>query len=1641
MLTRLKRKFDKISIVILITIAILGYSKELHSQIQTLDPQKTVNIPTGKMGFSLPLGTVQGVNGNDFPIQLNYSAGISLHQEASEVGLGFSCGIGGISRKVVYVPDDLTGDHFTVQEKGSCYLTGWRKWVEPIAYVVSSFLTVLTCGEAAPLLIFMNALFSMYPEMARTPTVESYRGGGEHTPVYNYVQGEVKGFFKGGETTDLPDMYIINTPYISGTMLWKKTMSDGKEMFELDKNGSAYIICYDKIDNIFTVTLPNGTKLIFDRRTQYPEETQTRGRKSEDGNQCYFSNGRINEESVTAQWHLTKVLYSDYLDGSSPVDDNPLNSQVNNKGSWVCFEYDSITGYDLYPENSHVSHIVPEKLDMVFQASENLSVFHNIGHRAWASGYPPAPPMVFRWNNEWSYIRLLTLKKVVTPNQTADYNFTYDRRDAKWFESYPAVVQIDRGVLSNITIKNKDGKEKQKILFTTSYRLRAKDGNDGSLTLEKLTLSDTNGNTLPPIQFDYVENNPPRDFSHYVGDGDNNAGYCIEEKDLWGYYNPTKNSYQKNDFNTEGNITQANNANAWSLKSIAFPEGYKISWEYEPSRYETANAVPVKMESDNAVAKYGDGIRVKKVTLKNDVGNSKTWSYFYTDENGVFTENAYNSSGYASIEPFAYNLVSYKENGVYFSSDTRPAKARGGLYSPAVVGYGKVQIVEGYNEANPEVIPYGFTVYNFTTPHDYPNFGDYGQQGMDPIRGMVKNVAVYNKNKLIVSQKATFYDVKISRYDNRRIRGEEGWGLFFTVVPTEEHEKINSVEKVRKYSYSSTIGDASDAIEANNVDRYITYEHRGLPLGLDPKEWYIPFYTFYTTDQLGLKGTNGALDIIIVCEKVHVTPYGGPYTDYGIMILQDIGELSETFSAPAQQSNYYRIMRLEYGSGKPSVKVADIDGDGKLDIYMKSVSPVASAEAKLSNVYIDDNGELKSNIGTYGAPTEFDNTLPYIPFRISNEKGMICIRDNKIIIDRDGRPNRTSIHFDNKVTTEEIIPAFTQSTYGEMLSKNILHPICQTTTWCKDEKVAASPYVVAAAATTWSQELGTSAWAANKTYTWKANIGSDGLPDATFENFDHTINATNQNWKQTSTVNKYSKYSQLRESSKQSSNGDIINSTVVYGTNKHLPIASVSNSTVNESVVFTCDYDMNEDEYFDKENGWGNGAGNDIGLPNAESIVCEEAKHFGNKGVKVTNAFGPTRAFKLEKGRDYIFSAWIKKVSGNVPLENGMVIGIDYRKRKSAEGVWPYELYLSTESPTIACNSILKKVQYGDWYYIELPVNAKTDIPDDKWNEGYQYGAAWVGVPNGAGQNQNATVYIDDIRFYPKDAHVTTTYYDETLGLPILSVDANNKPGLKVTYDGFGRAVQWDKYVKGSDGNYTLKTVKTQKYHLHGELLDDQGISLLYPDNAETFYAGNTIKIRWNSRAAGNVNIQYRKENEQTYSSIANVESVSGINEYNWIIPYNFTVKGFIKVAATNNCTNNCGDESNVAFTVENKKPTIPSNPVASRNGTNITLSWQGGTSNTDANVEYAVSIVENLYTCRVTIGTGQTVCDWNFMQPGYPKNVYTTSVSTSVGQNIFELPINNFNGTFDDQHRYDWFITAKTPFGITSSIKMGTIN
>ena len=223
-------------------------------------------------------------------------------------------------------------------------------------------------------------------------------------------------------------------------------------------------------------------------------------------------------------------------------------------------------------------------------------------------------------------------------------------------------------------------------------------------------------------------------------------------------------------------------------------------------------------------------------------------------------------------------------------------------------------------------------------------------------------------------------------------------------------------------------------------------------------------------------------------------------------------------------------------------------------------------------------------------------------------------------------------------------------------------------------------------------------------------------------------------------------------------------------------VGSIDNGRYEECAVFTCDYDddlllyskdeqgniiRNEDGYFDKQNGWEKGLGN---TSNAGYIVRldMQVKHFGNSTVYVEKAYGPTKNCKISAGKDYLFSAWVKVIQDTLKLVAEYRTGDAYGNLSSPS-------YFATKK--IAPDST-------KWQYVELKVPAK-NLTSDNW-----YIRMWVG-------NDTRTVkaYVDDIRFSPVEAILSTFYYDQNLGLPVAVVDANNKAAY-IKYDVFGRLVE-----------------------------------------------------------------------------------------------------------------------------------------------------------------------------------------------------------------------------------------------------------
>ncbi|MBN2613778.1 MAG: hypothetical protein JXB00_19630, partial [Bacteroidales bacterium] len=75
-------------------------------QFEPVDATDMVNLVTGDVSYVLPLLSIPSPEG-DFPIAINYHAGIAMDQEASWVGLGWNLNVGAINRTVLGTPDDM----------------------------------------------------------------------------------------------------------------------------------------------------------------------------------------------------------------------------------------------------------------------------------------------------------------------------------------------------------------------------------------------------------------------------------------------------------------------------------------------------------------------------------------------------------------------------------------------------------------------------------------------------------------------------------------------------------------------------------------------------------------------------------------------------------------------------------------------------------------------------------------------------------------------------------------------------------------------------------------------------------------------------------------------------------------------------------------------------------------------------------------------------------------------------------------------------------------------------------------------------------------------------------------------------------------------------------------------------------------------------------------------------------------------------------------------------------------------------------------------------------------------------------------------------------------------------------------------
>jgi hypothetical protein len=499
---------------------------------------------------------------------------------------------------------------------------------------------------------------------------------------------------------------------------------------------------------------------------------------------------------------------------------------------------------------------------------------------------------------------------------------------------------------------------------------------------------------------------------------------------------------------------------------------------------------------------------------------------------------------------------------------------------------------------------------------------------------------------------------------------------------------------------------------------------------------------------------------------------------------------------------------------------------------------------------------------------------------------------------------------DGKWKITDITPAYHTTENSTMYTKNMLTQEYQNTTYEYRGNINQPVGAILASATpvqsvvqAWGSSASVHNWVANyynagKVYnpadnTWLTPTNAfpaqyyktdtwNWRADANTANKSVVFSTGNNQWVKSLKVKKYDRFGQLLEA--ENAVGAV--TTVIRGNGNEFVTGEIANADFKVSSVLTGDYDEGG-SYLDRDDAWERGQEKASGCTAPGSaLVCidSSARHFGESGIIVRNAYGPSRNFKLQPNTDYILSCWMKVASGNVNLVKNTVIGVDYRRHNGTE-VWPLNLYSASMVSTIGCSGVLNvKDGRNGWKYLELSVPATEDINSDKWSSGYQYARVWIGAPNGNGRGGDATVYIDDIRFYPNNAVVKTYYHNKALSKPIAFVDENNNAKY-YNFEPMGRLVT----TKNNAGD----TLKQFAY-------STGNIKVYSPEVNAVWPVTDTVTIKWGYWRTG-VNLRFYLSNDGGATWPADTEYIAthlqlnaGSDSIRWNIP------------ATINCGNNC---------------------------------------------------------------------------------------------------------------------------------------
>jgi len=214
----------------------------------------------------------------------------------------------------------------------------------------------------------------------------------------------------------------------------------------------------------------------------------------------------------------------------------------------------------------------------------------------------------------------------------------------------------------------------------------------------------------------------------------------------------------------------------------------------------------------------------------------------------------------------------------------------------------------------------------------------------------------------------------------------------------------------------------------------------------------------------------------------------------------------------------------------------------------------------------------------------------------------------------------------------------------------------------------------------------------------------------------------------------------------ESQNIDDVHSTTKYGYNSTLPTAQITNGKDGET------------GFISLESGWED-------WETGGSTIVNTQSHTGLSCASCQNVYGPTKNFfcanGIDKTKSYILEAWVRVTSGTG------TICIDKRDALN-------------NSISSVSNNITTSGGTG-WQHVSLTISPQqmSDLPANG------YLRVWCGFPN----SSSNIGYVDDVRFGPSNALITTSTYNPQT-LQVTSTTDANGVSMFNQYDTFGRLIQ-----------------------------------------------------------------------------------------------------------------------------------------------------------------------------------------------------------------------------------------------------------